>query len=228
MHVLAIDTALAACAAAIFDSVADEVVHSESLPLERGHAEELMPLIARVMQDAGLAFSQLDRIAVTIGPGSFTGLRVGIAAARGIALAAGKPVVGISTLAAYCAPALADDLADTVLAAIDARHGHVYMQMAGGERFRIPPTYASLADALRAIEPAQGEVHLAGSAAHLIAEHWPAGKRPPMVRRAGPVPEIEWVARLAVRADPQISPAKPLYLRAPDARPQQAARLPRQ
>ena len=70
----------------------------------RGHAEALMPLIARVMDAAALGFAELDRIAVTTGPGSFTGLRVGIAAARGIALAAGKPAVGLTTLAAFAAP----------------------------------------------------------------------------------------------------------------------------
>ncbi len=75
----------------------------------RGHAEALMPLIARVMDAAKLEFAELDRIAVTTGPGSFTGLRVGIAAARGIALAAAKPSIGLSTLAAYAAPLIAKD-----------------------------------------------------------------------------------------------------------------------
>jgi len=65
---------------------------------KRGHAEALMPLIARVMKASGIAFSGLDRIAVTTGPGSFTGLRVGLSAARGIALAADRPVVGVCRL----------------------------------------------------------------------------------------------------------------------------------
>ena len=94
MRVLAIDTALAACSAAVLDTDYGGIIASESLPMARGHAEALMPLLARVMQDAGMAFRDIDRIAVTTGPGSFTGLRVGIAAARGIALAAGKPAVG--------------------------------------------------------------------------------------------------------------------------------------
>ena len=89
-----------------------------------------MPLLARVMDEAGLEFAQIDRIAVTTGPGSFTGLRVGIAAARGIALAAGKPAVGLSTLSAFAAPqmAAAGDRAP-VVAAIDARHDNIYLQV---------------------------------------------------------------------------------------------------
>src|SRR6185437_3593559 len=104
MHVLAIDTALGACSAAVLDSGRGAITAHETLPMQRGHAEALMPLIARVMEQGQLSFDALDRIAVTVGPGSFTGLRVGIAAARGIALAAGKPAVGLSTLAAFAAP----------------------------------------------------------------------------------------------------------------------------
>ena len=105
MRVLAIDTALAACSAAVLDTEHGGIVAAESLPMARGHAEALMPLVARVMDQAGMAFSDLDRVVVTTGPGSFTGLRVGIAAARGIALAVDKPAVGLSTLFAYAAPA---------------------------------------------------------------------------------------------------------------------------
>src|SRR5260370_17421200 len=106
MLILAIETALDACAAAVLDTDASKIVAQESQPMKRGHAEALMPLIARVMNASGVAFAALDRIAVTTGPGSFTGLRVGLSAARGIALAAGKPVVGLTTLAPYAAPAV--------------------------------------------------------------------------------------------------------------------------
>ena len=90
MRVLAIDTALAACSAAVFDTQQGGIIARESLPMLRGHAEALMPLIRRIMDEAGTAFRDLDRVVVTTGPGSFTGLRVGIAAARGIALAIGR------------------------------------------------------------------------------------------------------------------------------------------
>lgn len=226
MRVLAIDTALAVCAAAVFDSEHDDIIASEVLPLERGHAEALMPLIARVMDRARLDFGRLDRIAVTVGPGSFTGLRVGIAAARGIALAASKVAVGVSTLAAYTAPCIADDLADATLAAIDARHGHVYAQVFGeGGRTLVPARHMPVEEAVGLVDD---RVHLAGSAVDILQDAWPAGRPPPLGTRSGPAPSIEWVARLGAAAAAQYAPAKPLYLRPPDARPQDAARLPRQ
>src|SRR3989442_5484263 len=95
MRVLAIDTALEACSAAVFDT-SSGVLASETRGMARGHAEQLMPLIARVMNEGGFEFADLDRIAVTTGPGSFTGLRVGISAARGIALVAGETARGRS------------------------------------------------------------------------------------------------------------------------------------
>src|SRR6266403_1703254 len=109
MLILAIDTALDACAAAVLDTDVSKIVAQESLPMKRGHAEALMPLIARVMKASTIAFAALDRIAVTTGPGSFTGLRVGLSAARGIGLAASKPVVGLTTLTAYAAPVVSQN-----------------------------------------------------------------------------------------------------------------------
>src|SRR5690349_19405925 len=131
MRVLAIDTALEACSVAVLDTERADLRAHESLPMQRGHAEALMPLVARVLDRAQLDFSAIDRVAVTTGPGSFTGLRVGIAAARGIALAAGKPAVGLTTLASYAAPLIAENDAVPVVVAIDARHGHVYLQVFG-------------------------------------------------------------------------------------------------
>ena len=135
-----------------------------------------MPLIARVMDRAGLEFAALDRIAVTTGPGSFTGLRVGIAAARGIALAAGKPAIGLSTLAAFAAPLVAADDTLPVVVAIDARHDHVYLQVFGpGGRTIVAPRLATLREALRAA--ATGAPRLVGTAAEMLAAAWPAGER---------------------------------------------------
>ncbi|MDW4736218.1 tRNA (adenosine(37)-N6)-threonylcarbamoyltransferase complex dimerization subunit type 1 TsaB, partial [Escherichia coli] len=82
---------------------------------------------------SGIGFTALDRIAVTTGPGSFTGLRVGLSAARGIALAAAKPIVGLSTLAAYAAPLVAENGAHPIQSANDARHDHVNFPLVGGD-----------------------------------------------------------------------------------------------
>src|SRR6266480_6619206 len=131
MLILAIDTALDACAAGVLDTDLGKLIAQESQAMKRGHAEALMPLIARVIKESGIAFALLDRIAVTTGPGSFTGLRVGLSAARGIGLAASKPVVGLTTLAAYAAPHIAQDDKTAIAVAIDARHQHVYLQIFG-------------------------------------------------------------------------------------------------
>ena len=169
MRVLAIDTALAACSAAVFDTQHGGIIARESLPMLRGHAEALMPLIRRIMDEAGTAFRDLDRVVVTTGPGSFTGLRVGIAAARGIALAINKPAVGLSTLSAYAAPYLADDEKAPVVVAIDARHSHVYLQVfAAGGRTVTGPRLAPLSEAVRAAAAAPARI--VGSAAQLVAD----------------------------------------------------------
>jgi tRNA threonylcarbamoyladenosine biosynthesis protein TsaB len=226
MRVLAIDTALEACSAAVLDSELGAISAHESLPMVRGHAEALVPLIARVMERAKINFAALDRIAVTTGPGSFTGLRVGISAARGIALAAAKPAVGLSTLAAFAAPFIAADDTLPVVVAIDARHDHVYLQVFGpGGRTLVAPRLASIAEALRV--SAIGEPRVVGTAAKMIAAAWPAHERPPRAVEQRPAPDIDWVARLGTVAVETSSPPKPLYLRAPDAQPQDAAQLAR-
>src|SRR5207302_10358909 len=144
MRVLAIDTALEACSAAVLDTNSG-IAASETLAMTRGHAEAVTPLIARVMSAAAIEFVDLDRIAVTTGPGSFTGLRVGISAARGIALAAGKPAIGLTTLAGFAAPHIAADETSAVVSVIDARHGHVYLQVFGANgRTLVPARIAQL------------------------------------------------------------------------------------
>jgi tRNA threonylcarbamoyl adenosine modification protein YeaZ len=226
MRVLAIDTALEACSVAVLDtSHADERVH-ESLPMQRGHAEALMPLVARVLDRAQIDSSDLDRIAVTTGPGSFTGLRVGIAAARGIALATGKPAIGLTTLAAFAAPFIAANDALPVVVAIDARHDHVYLQVFGpGGRTVVAPRVAPLREALRV--STTGAPRITGNAANKLAALWPAGEHAPSVVDQRPAPHIEWVARLGAAATDTSTPPKPVYLRAPDAHPQDSVQLAR-
>jgi tRNA threonylcarbamoyl adenosine modification protein YeaZ len=226
MRVLAIDTALEACSVAILDTDHSDVRVHESVPMQRGHAEALMPLIARVLDRAQLAFAALDRVAVTTGPGSFTGLRVGIAAARGIALAAGKPAIGLSTLAAFAAPFIAADDTLPVVVAIDARHDHVYLQIFGpGGRTVVAPRVAPLREALRV--SAIGAPRITGTAANKLAAIWPAGARAPTAVEQRSAPNIDWVARLGAAATDTGTPPKPLYLRAPDAHPQDAMQLAR-
>jgi tRNA threonylcarbamoyl adenosine modification protein YeaZ len=226
MRVFAIDTALEACSAAVLDSERDEIIARETIPMARGHAEALMPLIARVIEAAKLDFTQIDRFAVTTGPGSFTGLRVGIAAARGLGLAAGKPVVGLSTLAALAAPVIAADASVPVVAALDARHDHVYLQVfAAGGRTLVTPRVLPLAEAVNLARG--GAPRIVGSAAAMLAALWPGLDRPPTSISSTPAPDIDWVARVGATLVENAAPPKPFYLRPPDAQPQHAAQLAR-
>ncbi|MGH6702088.1 MAG: tRNA (adenosine(37)-N6)-threonylcarbamoyltransferase complex dimerization subunit type 1 TsaB [Bradyrhizobium sp.] len=218
MRVLAIDTALEACSAAVLDTGGAGIVAHESLPMLRGHAEALMPLVARVIERAGLDFAALDRIAVTTGPGSFTGLRVGLSAARGIALAAGKPAVGVTTLTAYAAPVVGQNVDQPVISAIDARHGQVYFQVVGGDGSPLlRPRLAPIAEALGAAR--YGAPYLVGNAAKILADRWPPDAPPPFKVDDKTAPDIAWVAWVGAAVSPDTAPARPYYLRAPDAKP---------
>jgi tRNA threonylcarbamoyladenosine biosynthesis protein TsaB len=223
LRILAIDTALEACSAAVLDTRREDGITGRSLPMVRGHAEALMPLIATVMSDADVEFAELDRIVVTVGPGSFTGLRVGVAAARAIALAAGKPVVGLTTLAALAAPFA--DSGSALMAVINARHDRVYMQLFGpGGRSLVSPRIATVTIAAHAA--LAGPTRIVGNAAKLIEDVWPAHEsKPPLIHARAP--DIAWVARLGAGNHDLTSPVRPLYLSEADAHPQEAGILPR-
>lgn len=224
MRVLAIDTALEACSVALLDTQDAARSVQESVPMTRGHAEALMPMVARVLERAQLPAKDVDRIAVTVGPGSFTGLRVGIAAARGLALATAKPAVGLTTLAAFAAPYITADDSLPVVAAIDARHEQLYLQVFGsGGRTLVGPRIASLTDAVRVAT--SGSPRVVGTGAKMLAAAWPSSAAIPAAIDPRRAPDIGWIARLGAAAQDTGIPPKPLYLRAPDARPQDAAQL---
>ena len=218
MLILAIDTALDACAAAVLDTEAGKLIAQESQGMKRGHAEALMPLVGRVIARSGIGFAVLDRIAVTTGPGSFTGLRVGLSAARGIALAANKPIVGVTTLTAYAAPVVSLNGENPVISAIDARHDQVYLQVVSGNGGTlIKPQVVPVEEALTAWQ--FGAPHLVGNAAGILADRWPAHAMPPVAVDAHEAPDIAWVGWLGAAVNPGGAPARPFYLRAPDVKP---------
>lgn len=227
MRILAIDTALNACAACVLTHQAIAPLAIESIPLERGHAEALLPLLDRVISRVEGGFASLDRVVVTVGPGSYTGLRIGISAARAIGLAAGIPVVGVTTLSALLGPLVAAGTGRLLVAAIDARHGQIYVQaVAPGGRIVVPPALLAVSDVVRAMGTVEATI-VGSGAAVLAKEAWNAGADA-RVHEAPPVPDIVWVARLGLAANPKQALPKPLYLRGADARPQDQARLPRQ
>ena len=227
MRVLAIDTALGACSACVMDT-ADmaKPLAVEQIAMDRGHAEALMPLVERVMKNVEGGFGSLSRVAVTVGPGSYTGLRVGISPARAIALAAGIPAIGISTLAASAAPFIGREGGRVVAAAVDAKHGQVWFQAMNAQgKQLVSVRQVNHRDAARAI--GAGPVSLVGSAALAVAnEAWAIGLDALVVDDAK-APDVTWVARLGMIADPESAPPRPLYLKAPETTPQDRARLPR-
>lgn len=216
MKILALDTALSACSACVLADGAEAPESIETLPMERGHAEALLPLVDRVMARAEGGFESLGRIAVTVGPGSFTGLRVGLAAARAFGLARRIPVAGISTLAAIAAPLVIEQKPGLVVSAIDARHGNVYFAAFGPYgRAVIAPRMATAREAVRAL--GAGPVRLAGPGARLLASEASAAGTPAEIAQQSGV-DIVYVARLGLLADPRQTPPRPVYLSAVTAK----------
>ncbi len=217
-RILAIDTALPAVSVCVLDEGEREPVALDSVAMEKGHAEALMPMIEKLMAQVEGGFASLDRVAVTVGPGSFTGIRIGVAAARGIALARGLDVVGVSTLAAFAAPLLVGDADGIVAAAIDARRGHVYFSAYGpGGHILTSPRILAVKDACRLL--GGGRVRAAGSGAVLLREEAALTGGDIAVANGAPAPDILAVARLGLAASPDNAPARPIYLKAPDAQP---------
>ncbi len=220
MKVLVIDTALGACTAAVFDG--DQAMAVRSEPMARGHQERLGGLVRDAMDAAGIGFDALDRIGVTVGPGSFTGLRVGLAFAQGLGAALDRPVVGLSTLDGLAA-SLAGE-AGPVAALIDARRGQVYARLFVDGRPQAPEAAWTVEEAAKRIAALGAPARLVGSAAAGLAETFPELATAGVEPLAAPTPRA--LGRLALSADPAAGPPHPLYLRAPDASP--PSRLPGQ
>jgi tRNA threonylcarbamoyladenosine biosynthesis protein TsaB len=225
MKILAIDTALQACSACVYDDGAGAPEASETMPMQRGHAEALLPLIDRIMAQVEGGFAALGRVGVTVGPGSFTGLRVGVAAARAIGIACNVPVVGVSTLAALAAPLILAEKPGLVAAAINAGHGNVYFAAFGSDgRAIVAPRVATVREAVRLL--GAGPIRMAGSGAPMLAiEAWSAHLAVEVVGDIA-APDIAFVARLGLLADPATAPPRPLYLKPPDIKPPEAVHVP--
>lgn len=220
MKVLIVDTALGLCTAGVFEVASDGTVTVLGLRSEamvKGHQERLAGFARDAVGKTDGGFKALDRIGVTTGPGSFTGLRVGLAFAQGLGAALDRPVVGMSTLDALAA-SVAD--APAVAALIDARRGQVYARLWRNGAPTGPAEALSLEEAAQRVADLGPSPILVGSGAVLMSRVSASA----IHDLAGPAPEA--LARLAAAADPVLAPPRPLYLRAPDATP--PTRLPGQ
>ncbi len=220
MKILGIDTALGACSVAMLDG--DSVAGHAHEKMQRGHAEALAPMTKSVMHESGFSFSDLERLAVTTGPGTFTGQRVGLAFARAMALALNIPALGVTTLDAMAAQTLREENADWALAVSDAKRGEVYLGARAGSGETLMPASIMTHDAAaeRAEEGLRsygGNLALAGTGAEILrpileSKGW--SLRPATVQQ----PDAIFVARLAAILPIPDAPPRPLYLRAPDAK----------
>ncbi|MDH3228650.1 MAG: tRNA (adenosine(37)-N6)-threonylcarbamoyltransferase complex dimerization subunit type 1 TsaB [Alphaproteobacteria bacterium] len=221
MTLLAVDCATNACSAALW--LDGGPGPRRYRPMRRGHAEALMPMVGAVMDEAGLSFSDLDAIAVTTGPGAFTGIRIGLAAARGFALAAGLPLIGVTTLEAVASAH--DGGGAHLLVALDSKRDDIYVQLFGPDGAPLTDPASAVPEAAARLVPEGPAVALAGDAADRMAAAL-AGREPAPRRLGGPgLPDAAVVARLAARRfaaappGPRKAPPSALYLRPPDAVP---------
>lgn len=243
MNILAFDTSLAACSAAVARGLASggpsagsmsaDAVHGEFEPMASGHAERLPQMISAVMAAAGLVFSDLDRIAVTNGPGSFTGTRIAVAAARALALSFPRTeVVVLSSLAVMAASIAGSRPTDAAgacvpviseaefLIAVDARRGEVYVQhfAEGGVTAVTEPMLLPVSQA--AALGGAGRLVVAGSGARAVAEAARLAGRDAEACLPGLLPDARAMCGLASVTEPVRGAIKPLYLRPADAKAQ--------
>jgi tRNA threonylcarbamoyl adenosine modification protein YeaZ len=225
MILLAIDTAASLCAASIHDSEAGVELGREVLDIGKGHAERLIGVIESALGRAGINYNDLDRIVVSIGPGSFTGVRVGVATARGLALALGIPAVGVNTLEALAAEAHADFPDKPILAAIDGRRGDLYCAIYAPDGVVLfEPSAISVADAV--LLARRHDAALAGNGGDAILAA--AGNHSPLdTGLRGATADIGFYARFAAASEATNEKPKPLYLRGADAKPQSGFALAR-
>jgi tRNA threonylcarbamoyladenosine biosynthesis protein TsaB len=221
MNILAFDTCLDACSAAVFSDASGGVIRCAFEPMATGQAERLIPMIAELMSEAGLAYPDIHRIAVTVGPGTFTGTRIAIAAARAMALATDAEVVSatsLSVIAQQVVPRLGEiEDAEAIAVAVDARRGQLYWQRFAPAGGLVPLCEPQLVTPEQAAQQCAGATHaIAGSGAETVASHDP-GRQLALAEIT--LPRAADLAAMAPHLTGVGSP-KPLYLRPADAKPQ--------
>jgi tRNA threonylcarbamoyladenosine biosynthesis protein TsaB len=221
---LAIDCSGIHCAVAVHASGNDHILAEQSPAIGRGHAEHLPGILQSVLDAADVDLSAIERIGVTVGPGSFAGIRVGVAFARGLALTLGVPAVGVGSLEAIAFPATLVR-ARAVMAVLDARRDRVWTLVAAADSSILEPGRELTPEAAARLAADIG-CDILGSGGPLLAAIDPGLAERHIANRVAP--DIADVARLSARLDPAVNPAEPRYLREADAKPQTGFALPRE
>lgn len=217
MKILAVDTALGACSVAALDG--EEVLAHRIVAMSRGHAEALAPMVDEAVREAGVGFAAFDRLAVTTGPGTFTGQRVGLAFMRGLRLALKRPLVGVTTLDAMAAAAAVSGCS-WIAVLHEAKRGEVYATLVDGGLTILPvqvAEFGEMMNAIKAVTPPHEPLAFAGTGAKAGLD-WYRGQGLQGLMTDIRQPDALWVARLAASASSPASAPRPLYLRAPDAK----------
>jgi len=223
MNILALDTSMGVCGAAVLLAGGDArrtVLCEESMT--RGHAEALMPMVAEAMAGAGIGFADLDLIAATLGPGSFTGVRIAIAAARGFALATKAKLWGTDSLTVMTRAALTSGAigsGTTFTVAVDARGDRLYAGLYDGEGRKLDGPLLIGADEAVALLPDDLALAVGSGAVHLAEAARRQGRQVEAMR-PDLQPSAAALAELALEANVTLATLRPLYLRPPDAKPQ--------
>lgn len=214
MLILALDTSMAACSVCVYDAGSGIKLASRHEFMDRGQAEALAPMVQDTMALAGVAFKDLARIAVTTGPGTFTGVRIGLAMARGLGVALSIPMTGINSLAAIACNDTAGDL--PIVVAVDARANEIYFAAFDQSGHEITaPCIIALADAQKLMP--NRPVRILGTAAELLLDNT---DKQHVRGDAGDLPVAANFVKLAARIPASAVPPEPLYLRPPDVKPQ--------
>ncbi|MCC3862355.1 tRNA (adenosine(37)-N6)-threonylcarbamoyltransferase complex dimerization subunit type 1 TsaB [Pseudemcibacter aquimaris] len=223
-YILAFDTTLGACSVALLQD--GNILSSKKEVRARGHVERLLPMVDEVINDAGIKLETVDLIAVTIGPGTFAGVRIGLSAAKGMALALDVPVIPVTSLEAIAFAAFRDnDVLENVNICIDARRGEFYMQSFQSDMTRLNEAEAvPLADIENRQYP---NAPFVGSGGKMIAKIIEIDQDENHEQYDSP--HAENIALYAYQIIDKVTNAdtiKPLYLRAPDAKPPSASLVP--
>ncbi len=216
MKLLAIDTALNAVAVCVSRQGEPAPLFSQRSVMERGHAEALIPLVQDLIARSGHSFSEIQKIAVSVGPGSFTGMRVGIAAARAFGVALEVPVVGVSALAALAVPLRLKSSETDIVVVIDARNGNVYSQRFSSIQ---PPATAKVGTREALLQDLGSDaVTFVGPGAAAVFELSCLKGRQDILAAGPQECDIGIIAQLGWRAEPETAPPIPLYLSSPQYR----------
>lgn len=230
MNVLGLDTCFPALGVAVGVALGTPSARILSCiePMATGHAERMFPLISELLAEATLSTGDLDRIAVTVGPGSFTGTRIGVAAARALKFARNLPIVPFTSLEAIAlSPRIESDSAEDLAVAIDAHRGEAYVQIFDGVT-RVPvtePRIVAISDlsSLACSRP----LLVVGTAAEAFAAAVNAVGGTVRAHPGMLFPDMAAAVRCAATRHPATLPVEPLYLRPPDAKPQEGKSLER-